>query len=139
MEEGTAILTLEEIARVHWGGVVDDAAPPEDGSRSWTRGEIEMLQGAVDRSLDDDSSAMLAPEELAALRGQSVVHELPAMIAEVEPEAPPSLEAPPHADEDAALANALAQLMAQGEGRMVMRREDLELIRKKLLEREGKG
>jgi hypothetical protein len=145
IEEGTAILTLEEIARVHWGGVVDDAAPPEDGSRSWTRGEIEMLQGAVDRSLDDDSSAMLAPEELAALRGQSVVHELPALIEEVEPEAPPPLEAPPlpeapsHADEDAALAAALAQLMAQGEGRMVMRREDLELIRKKLLEREGKG
>lgn len=140
VEEGTAILTLEEIARVHWGGVVDSDAPPAEGSRSWTRAEIESLQGAVDRSLDDDSSAILVPEELAALRGQSVVGELPAIVAPpvVEPEAPPMLAELAAADEEAALASALAQLMAQGEGRMVMRREDLELIRKKLLEREGK-
>jgi hypothetical protein len=129
LDEGTALLTLEEIARVHWGGVVDDPSPPAEGSRSWTHDEIRTLQAAVDRSLDEESTSMLSPDELSALRGQSLGAPLPELV---EPVPPPALDG----DEQGALADALAQLVAQGEGRMVMRRDDLERIRKSLAERE---
>ena len=134
--EGTALLTLEEIARVHWGGVTDEPSPPVEGPRSWTRDEILVLQAAVDRSLDEDSTAALSPDELAALRGQSIgaappVMPLPVELAPVMPSEPALVR--DAAEEEAALARALAQLVAQGEGRMVMRSDDLELIRKKLL------
>ena len=55
----------------------------------------------------------------------------PAVERPVHPQPPASPEEAP--DEEAALALALARLMSQGEHRIVMRREDLELIRRKLL------
>jgi len=151
--ESTGVLTLEEIARMHWGGVTDAPSPPSEGSRSWTREEILTLQRAVDHSLDDRTSQILSRHELRALHGDSV-QELPlAPPADLEPAplepaplepaplepSPPEmaprvdLEAAAHADEIAAFEQALARMKAFGEGRIVMRRDELELIRKHLV------
>ncbi len=85
--ERTSVLTLEEIARMHWGGVSDAPSPPSEGSRSWTRDEIRSLQRAVDHSLDDRISQILSRRELLALHGDSV--------EEVPPALPMDLEAAP--------------------------------------------
>ncbi len=66
--EATDVLTLAEIARLHWGGVIDDPTPPIEGSRSWTRDEIDVVQRAAWQSLDRETSAMLSRDELAVLR-----------------------------------------------------------------------
>jgi tetratricopeptide (TPR) repeat protein len=70
LAEGTGLLTLEEIADMHWGGVAPSPMPPAEGSRSWTRGEIEILQRAVADALEPEATLMLSMEELAALRGE---------------------------------------------------------------------
>ena len=67
------MLTLDQIARLHLRGVASDPTPPEQGSRSWTRDEIQSLQHAVDHSLGDDASRILSRDELAALSGRAVV------------------------------------------------------------------
>ncbi len=145
--EATGVLTLEEIARMHWGGVADAPSPPSEGSRSWTRDEILSLQRAVDHSLDDRTSQILSRHELRALHGDSVQEVPPTPHVDLEPDprepapldpAPPEmappvdLEAAAHADEIAAFEQALARMKAFGEGRIVMRRDELELIRKHL-------
>jgi len=140
--ERTSVLTLEEMARMHWGGVADDPSPPSEGSRSWTHDEIRSLQLAVDHSLDDRTSQILSRRELLALHGDSVQDVPPAVLTEREPESlePEPLEPAPladvevaaHADEMAAFERALARMLAFGEGRIIMRRDELELIRKHL-------
>ncbi len=72
-DEGTGMLTLDQIARLHLRGVASDPTPPVQGARSWTRDEIESLQHAVDHSLGDDASRILSRDELAALSGRAVV------------------------------------------------------------------
>ncbi len=78
--EPTGVLTLDEIARMHWGGVIEAErdVPPDEVSRSWTRAEVERLQLAVEHALSDETSAMLSKHELAALRGESVLEQLAA-------------------------------------------------------------
>jgi hypothetical protein len=71
-DEGTGLLTLEQIAQFAFGGIAADATPPHEGSRSWTAREIESLQRAVDHSLGDEATTILSADELAALRGESV-------------------------------------------------------------------
>ena len=72
-DEGTGMLTLDQIARVHMRGVASSPVPPESGARSWTRDEIQSLQRAVDHSLGDDASRILSRDELTALQGRAVV------------------------------------------------------------------
>jgi|GEM_PF-966289 len=66
--EGTSLLTLDEIASLHWQG---DTSPTED-SRPWTADEIAVLQQAVDDALEPEATTMLSHDELAALRGDVV-------------------------------------------------------------------
>lgn len=73
LDEGTGLLTLDQIARLHMRGVASDPTPPEHGSRSWTHDEISTLQRAVDHSLGEDASRILSRDELAALQGRAVV------------------------------------------------------------------
>lgn len=68
--EVTDALTLEDVARLHWGGVIEDPTPPFEGSRSWTREEIEVVSRAAWHSLDRETSSMLSRDELVALRAE---------------------------------------------------------------------
>ena len=72
--EGTGLMTLEEIAEMHWGGETPtEAAPAEDSrARRWTRGEIEVLQKAVNDALEPEATLLMSRDELAALRGEKV-------------------------------------------------------------------
>lgn len=70
VRETTDVLTLEDVARLHWGGVVDAPTPSSQGSRSWTRQEIEVVQRAAWHSLDRETSTMLSRDELALLRAE---------------------------------------------------------------------
>lgn len=79
--EGTSLLTLNEIADMHWGG---DTSAPASGPRPWTPGEIEILQSAVSEALEPEATTMLSYEELAALRGE-VLPTRPAPVAQHAP------------------------------------------------------
>ncbi|MEM6995838.1 MAG: hypothetical protein AAF721_35335 [Myxococcota bacterium] len=79
--EGTSMLTLEEIAEMHWGGAA------EAGARPWSPEEIDVLQRAVNEALEPEATLMLSRDELSALRGERV-----------EPAGPPP-EPPPPVDD----------------------------------------
>jgi hypothetical protein len=70
--EGTGLMTLDEIAEMHWGGQAPAADPAQPAPRRWTQGEIEILQRAVNDALEPEATLMLSLEELAALRGEKV-------------------------------------------------------------------
>lgn len=67
--EGTSMLTLDEIANLHWGDAAEANAPAGEGSRPWTPEEIQTLQKAVNEVLEPEATTMLSSDELSALRG----------------------------------------------------------------------
>lgn len=98
--EGTSMMTLEEIADLHWGG---DTTPPDD-ARPWTPAEIETLQHAVNEALEPEATLMLSPVELSALRGESTgLGRQEAATNERAPAPPPRLDAPAEPDVPAGL------------------------------------
>lgn len=110
-EEGTDVLSVEEIASLHWGGVVppsalawssassaaDDPMEPSmivpaawaraaqgeavEGTRSWTLSELESLHRVTQDVVDEETSAMLSKEEVERLRAKVVLPQLPSSPA----------------------------------------------------------
>ncbi len=107
-EEGTDLLTMDDIARMHWGveaasaegldltGDGDPGSPPVAGL---DEAQLEKLRTATVDVLDDESTSMLSRAELAVLHGEAPFV-LPERPGDAAAEAPPPVPTPPPAEDD---------------------------------------
>jgi hypothetical protein len=101
IEEGTADLSLEELAAIHWQGMLpgrDDSATPPTVIHHWTAAEQDAIRRATAAVMADDTTSLLSREEIFALHGQA--------------ELPPAREASPAATAMLERATAIAMLRA---------------------------
>ncbi|MEX1367461.1 MAG: hypothetical protein AB1Z98_30315 [Nannocystaceae bacterium] len=72
IEEGTADLSVSELARMHWGGELPGPAPaPAQPLHVWTETEQQALRRTTSAVVDADSTALLSEAELFALHGDA--------------------------------------------------------------------
>jgi hypothetical protein len=101
IEEGTADLSLEDLAAIHWQGMLpghDASATPPTIIHHWTAAEQDAIRRATAAVLSEDSTSMLNREEVFALHGQA--------------DLPPAREASPAATALVQRATAIAMLRA---------------------------
>jgi hypothetical protein len=102
IEEGTADLSLEDLAAIHWQGMLpsnDPSSPtPPTIVHQWTAAEQDAIRRATAAVMNDDTTSLLTREEIFALHGQA--------------DLPPALEASPAATALVERATALAMLRA---------------------------
>lgn len=121
IEEGTADLSLEELAAIHWQGMIpgsDASATPPTVIHHWTAAEQDAIRRATAAVISEDSTSMLTREEVFALHGQA--------------ELPPARAASPAATAMLERATAIAMLRAadpEAEGTAWIAEEALSEIR----------
>lgn len=121
IEEGTADLSLEDLAAIHWQGMLpgsDASATPPTVIHHWTAAEQDAIRRATATVISEDSTSMLTREEVLALHGQA--------------ELPPAREASPSATALIQRATAIAMLRAadpEAEGTAWIAEEELSAIR----------
>lgn len=125
IEDGTADLSLEDLAAIHWQGMipnVDQAGlPPPTVVHQWTSAEQDAIRRATTSVISDDSTGLLTREEIFALHGQA--------------DLPPAREASPAATALLERATAIAMLRAsdpEAEGTSWIARDELAAIRARL-------
>lgn len=121
IEQGTAELSLEDLAAIHWQGMIpgsDASATPPTVIHHWTATEQEAIRRATAAVLSEDSTSMLTREEVLALHGQA--------------ELPPARAASPAATAMLERATAIAMLRAgdpEAEGTAWIAEEALSEVR----------
>jgi tetratricopeptide (TPR) repeat protein len=121
IEEGTADLSLEELAAIHWQGMLpgsDASATPPTVIHHWTAAEQDAIRRATEAVMTDDTTSLLTREEIFALHGQA--------------ELPPARQASPAATAMLERATAVAMLRAtdpEAEGTAWIPADELASIR----------
>ncbi len=121
IEEGTADLSLEDLAALHWQGMIpghEGSATPPTVIHHWTAAEQEAIRRATTAVMTEDSTSMLTREEVFALHGQAAL--------------PPAREASPAATAMIERATAIAMLRVtdpEAEGTAWIPEEALSAIR----------
>ncbi|MCX4240246.1 hypothetical protein [Paraliomyxa miuraensis] len=125
IEDGTADLSLEELAAIHWQGMIPSVdrigLPPPTVVHQWTSAEQEAIRRATASVISDDSTGLLTREEVFALHGEA--------------ELPPAREANPAATAILERATAVAMLRAsdpEADGTAWIDQEQLAAIRARL-------
>lgn len=119
--EGTADLSLEDLAAIHWQGMLpgsDASATPPTVIHHWTTAEQEAIRRATEAVMTDDTTSLLTREEIFALHGEA--------------ELPPAREASPAATAMLERATAIAMLRItdpEAEGTAWIPEDELSAIR----------
>jgi hypothetical protein len=96
--EGTDLLSLEDLAAIHWGGavpvgadgrlqpplIVDPATGEATGERArlrfWEPAELSSIHASLGQVMDEETTGLLSVEELQALRAGPPAHPVPSFV-----------------------------------------------------------